>query len=144
MRYTNNNDNDYRYYITKEVTHMRTQKYSRQREAVYTALCSVRTHPVAAEVYDMVRAEIPDISLSTVYRNLSQLAEAGKALTITDEKGVVHFDGFVHPHNHLFCRLCRKVVDVDIPVAISVPEGCDHSVEGYSVLFTGTCNGCRP
>ncbi len=121
---------------------MPAQKYSRQREAVYTALRSVRTHPVAAEVYDLVRAEIPDISLATVYRNLSQLAQSGKALTITDEKGVVHFDGYVHPHNHLFCSQCHRVVDVDIPVAISIPEGCHHKVEGYSVLFTGTCHGC--
>ncbi len=122
---------------------MRAQKYSKQREAVYSALRSVRTHPVASEVYDIVRTEIPDISLSTVYRNLSQLAENGKALTITDEKGVVHFDGYVHPHNHLFCKTCQRVVDVDIPVAISVPDGCDHSVEGYSVLFSGVCSGCK-
>ncbi len=121
---------------------MHAQKYSRQREAVYAALRSVRTHPVAAEVYDLVRAEIPDISLATVYRNLSQLAKSGKALTITDEKGVVHFDGYVHPHNHLFCGQCHRVVDVDIPVAVSIPDGCQHRVDGYSVLFTGTCQGC--
>ena len=129
--------------IAKEVSIMRAQKYSKQREAVYSALCGVRTHPVASEVYDMVRAQIPDISLSTVYRNLSQLAEAGKILTITDEKGVVHFDGCIHSHNHLFCKTCHRVVDVDIPVSVTLPDGCDHSVEGYSVLFSGMCSSCK-
>ncbi len=118
------------------------QKYSRQRETVLETLKSTRTHPVAAELYEMVRAKIPAISLSTVYRNLSQLSESGMALTITDPDGVAHFDGFTAPHNHLFCRRCKRVIDVDIAVTAEVPSDCDYNIEGYSVLFSGVCKNC--
>ena len=40
------------------------------------------THPTADEVYQMVRARLPYISLGTVYRNLDMLAEAGEILLL--------------------------------------------------------------
>ena len=50
-------------------------KYSRQREAIRTFLCSRKDHPTAAVVYECLRNDFPKISLGTVYRNLSLLVE---------------------------------------------------------------------
>ena len=68
------------------------KKYSRQREAVYEAVCSVRSHPTADEVYDSVKKKLPNVSLATVYRNLSLLCSEGKLIMINtgeDRKSVV-------------------------------------------------------
>ncbi len=63
------------------------KKYSHQREAIRDVLASVCTHPTAAEIYDMVRERIPNISLGTVYRNLSMLADEGEVIRISTGEG---------------------------------------------------------
>ena len=50
---------------------MAVLKYSRQREAIKNYLQGREDHPSADMVYDGIRGEFPNISLGTVYRNLS-------------------------------------------------------------------------
>lgn len=121
------------------------KRHSKQRDAVRNALCSVNTHPTAAAVYDMVRAEFPNISLATVYRNLAQMYEEGDAMMVTTESGSVHFDADTRPHSHLCCTRCKKVLDlcVDLPDLCSAANetGCD--VSRYSLVFYGLCDECN-
>ena len=53
------------------------KNYSRQREAILEVLRSTDTHPTASWIYERVREKIPNISLGTVYRNLTVLSENG-------------------------------------------------------------------
>ena len=53
-------------------------KYSRQREAIKNFLMTRRDHPTADVVYHSLRTEFPNISLGTVYRNLTLLADLGE------------------------------------------------------------------
>lgn len=46
-------------------------KYSRQREAIKSFLMTRKDHPTADVVYHSLRADFPNISLGTVYRNLT-------------------------------------------------------------------------
>ena len=46
-------------------------KYSRQRELIKNFLTGRRDHPTAEIVYRNVRQQNPNISLGTVYRNLT-------------------------------------------------------------------------
>ena len=52
-------------------------KYSRQREAIKEFLMTRTDHPTADVVYMNVRQEFPNISLGTVYRNLTLLSDMG-------------------------------------------------------------------
>ena len=61
-------------------------KYSRQRECILKDLQSRRDHPTADMVYESVRDSFPNISLGTVYRNLSLLAENGTILNAVPSK----------------------------------------------------------
>lgn len=54
-------------------------KYSRQRELIKNFLTGRRDHPTAEIVYRNVRQQNPNISLGTVYRNLTLLADRGKS-----------------------------------------------------------------
>ena len=58
---------------------MSTLKYSRQRESIKVCLQGRKDHPTADMLYTDVRKEFPNISLGTVYRNLSLLSELGEA-----------------------------------------------------------------
>ena len=79
---------------------MATVKRSRQRDAIRSFLMSRKDHPTAEVVYDNVSKEFPNISLGTVYRNLTFLVDNGMAMKVPCSDGSVHFDGNVNPHYH--------------------------------------------
>ena len=62
-------------------------KYSRQREAIKSFLMTRKDHPTADVVYHSLRADFPNISLGTVYRNLSLLSDLGEIQKITVNEG---------------------------------------------------------
>ena len=125
-------------------------KYSRQRESIKENLKNRKDHPTANMVYADVRKIYPNISLGTVYRNLSLLAEQGVLRKIVDEDGVIHFDYDTSPHNHFICRKCGCVIDIaDSGKAVEMEklraladEVFEGSVEECSILFTGLCKKC--
>ena len=49
---------------------MATLKYSRQRESIREFVMNSKEHPTADTVYAGIKADFPNISLGTVYRNL--------------------------------------------------------------------------
>ena len=56
---------------------MANLKYSRQRESIREFLMTRHDHPTADMVYHHIRQIYPNISLGTVYRNLSLLVNLG-------------------------------------------------------------------
>ena len=89
-------------------------KYSRQREAIKEFMMTRKDHPTADVVYMNVRQEFPNISLGTVYRNLTLLSDMGELLRLRVGDGVDHFDATTTPHYHFICKRCDNVIDLDI------------------------------
>ena len=71
---------------------MATVKHSKQREAILSELRSRKDHPTAEDLYFTLKAEMPNLSLGTVYRNLNMLASDGVILKISFE-GADRYDG---------------------------------------------------
>jgi len=121
-------------------------RYSRQREAIKDYLLSVQTHPTAETVYENIREIFPKISLGTVYRNLNFLVEHGEALRLGCGDGYVHFDGYILPHNHFYCRLCKSLIDLEMDPIGHIDKianaGFNGTIEGHTVLFHGICPAC--
>lgn len=82
------------------------RRNSRQRTLVYQAVKDSHSHPNAEEVYLLVRRQLPDISLGTVYRNLNLLVEMGLLHRIYTGMGADRFDAVVTAHPHLICSSC--------------------------------------
>ena len=125
---------------------MSTTRNSKQRDAVLGDLQSRYDHPTAEEVYLSVKKEIPSISLATVYRNLCFLNDEGKIFSISG-RDAVHYDAHLHEHNHLMCRSCGRIFDVDICINSSFLDDANTNfngcVDGYSLLFHGLCKTCN-
>ena len=125
---------------------MGTLKYSRQREAIQNFLLSRKDHPTAEMIYENVRKEYPNLSLGTVYRNLSLLSDLGRVKRITAGDGRDHFDGFVHPHDHFICRCCGSVSDIEFNtntgIERSVGKHFDGRIDSHTTIFYGTCRNC--
>ena len=65
---------------------MATLKYSRQRESIKEFLRTRTDHPTADVVYENMKLIYPNISLGTVYRNLSLLADLGEIKKLSPER----------------------------------------------------------
>ena len=126
----------------------RTNKHFRKRDAILNCVRCTTTHPSAEWVYENVRSQIPDISLATVYRNLSLFKEQGLIRSLGTVNGVERFDGNTEPHVHFICTQCGGVLDLP---QISVPEELNSAVARSSggrikncqLSFTGICSECR-
>lgn len=121
-------------------------KYSRQRECIKNFLAGSKKHPTADMVYMHVREHFPNISLGTVYRNLTLLADLGEINRINMGDGVDHFDADISPHYHVICNTCGCVEDVFFPVTDSLAKDADSHYDGaitsQTVYFHGTCCNC--
>ena len=56
---------------------MKRENFSRKREAILQKIRGSHIHPTAEWVYQELKNEYPDLSLGTVYRNLTRFKEDG-------------------------------------------------------------------
>ncbi|MBQ3488434.1 MAG: transcriptional repressor, partial [Clostridia bacterium] len=87
-----------------------TSKQFRKRNAILTCLRQTCTHPSAEDVHRMLQAEHPDISLATVYRNLSLFKKQGVIQSLGTVNGIERFDANTEPHVHFVCTGCDAVM----------------------------------
>lgn len=121
-------------------------KYSKQREIVLNLLQNTKAHPNAEKVYSMLKSQFSEISISTVYRNLSQLAGAGAIQRIRMDDGVDRFDADTKPHYHVCCQSCGSLIDLEMPVFENleqiVAEETGITPISHDIRFTGICPEC--
>lgn len=121
-------------------------KRSRQREAIQKCLAGRYDHPTAEMVYMSIKDEFPNISLGTVYRNLSLLSDLGEIRKIPVSGGPDRFDGNPVPHYHFSCRKCKSVLDLGLTHQEQLNELAGKNfpgiIEEHTILFTGICPNC--
>ena len=122
---------------------MSERRFSHQRERIYVIVRSSHSHPTAEMVYQQLKAEMPRLSLGTVYRNLRQMAEEGRLVEL--DGPVARFDAATIPHTHFRCTDCGAVLDLDLPYdpaldALAAKDGC--TVTGHKLCFLGLCPQC--
>lgn len=122
-------------------------RFSHQREGIYRAVTESREHPTAQMVYETLKADMPKLSLGTVYRNLNQLADAGRLRKIPLPDGGCRFDGTLSAHSHIVCDRCGAVADVMLPTLSAIGEAIERETEyeltDYDVTMRGLCAACR-
>ena len=87
-------------------------RYSSQRDTVLKIVKAAHDHPTADTIYSRVRAELPKISLGTVYRNLSLLSDMGLITTLETLDKSIHYDGNTDSHSHFICERCSRIIDL--------------------------------
>ena len=121
-------------------------KYSRQRESIKENLMNRYDHPTAETVYLDVKKDYPNISLGTVYRNLSLLAELGEIRKLTNYGGADRYDGHIYPHSHFICTECGKIMDLKVEINDAllkeVGDNFSGQIIGCSARFFGLCEDC--
>ncbi len=121
-------------------------KRSRQRDMIKAFLMGRKDHPTADVVYMNVRKNNPNISLGTVYRNLTLLSELGEIRRLRLGDGVDHYDADTSPHYHFVCEECGSVIDLEMDSLEKITEiagaGFDGKIAGHVTYFYGICGNC--
>ncbi len=126
---------------------MRTQNYSRKRQAIYELLLSTDAHPSAEWLYNSLKPTYPDLSLGTVYRNLKLLESNGSVKSVAVVDGCERYDARMTPHSHFVCKSCGRVLDVFFTESMNdITEKAyidgAKKVDSYNLIFYGVCNEC--
>ncbi len=123
------------------------KRYSQQRETILNIVKATDCHPSAGYVYEHARRTIPNISLGTVYRNLSELRKSGHIISLTPGDGTERFDGNTEDHHHFCCKVCGSVSDIQLPVDKELNQKAQRSsgnrVDFHRTIFYGICRDCN-
>lgn len=124
-----------------------TTKQFRKRNAILACLRQSNQHPSAEALFAQLKPEFPDLSLGTVYRNLSLFKQQGLINSLGTVNGVERFDGITAPHVHFVCTGCGCVMDlpgVQAPEALCSAAAANSGgrVDGCQLTFSGLCRDC--
>ena len=126
---------------------MKETRNTFQKTAVFEMLQEMHDHPSADRVYERVREKYPNISRSTVYRILNQLAERGAVYKVMMPGAADRFVYNNTPHYHVHCVDCDEVYDIDLrwfeDLDQQVEKASDFKILSHTVVFEGVCSACQ-
>ncbi len=125
----------------------RTTRYSKKREAILDVLRMTKSHPTAEWLYQQLKPDHPDLSLGTVYRNLTLFRQQGTIRSVGVVDGHERFDANTENHTHFVCNRCHSVIDIpDIAVGQQVEREVSRQYgfrpDHHDLTVFGTCDQC--
>jgi Fur family transcriptional regulator, ferric uptake regulator len=120
---------------------------TRQRTAVARMLEDTGDFRSAQEIHEKLRLRGEGIGLTTVYRTLQTLAEAGEIDMLRTASGeAIYRRCSAHHHHHLVCRHCGHTVEVEGPTvelwAAKVADDHGFTDIDHTVEISGRCPTC--
>ncbi len=122
---------------------------TRQRAAIAALLRSAGGFRSAQQIHEQLRAAGDRVGLTTVYRTLQSLAEAGEVdvLRTADGEALYRRCESAEHHHHLICRRCGRTIEVAGPdietwAAATARRYRFTDVNHVAEIF-GTCAACR-
>lgn len=139
--------------VTATTTHtdtpMTTSRTTRQRTAVASALSDSNEFRSAQQIHSALAQRGESVGLTTVYRAVQAMSDAGELDVITREDGEQAYRrcGTAHHHHHLVCRTCGSTVEVDAPEveawAESIARTNGYDDVSHTLEIFGTCQRCH-
>lgn len=129
-------------------------KVTNQRLKVLEAIGSCpEEHLSAEEIYELVKADCPEIGLATVYRTIQLLNELHLIDRINFDDGFVRYEmgsaqerGQKHRHHHLICMKCGRVISFQDDLLEELEEKIARTtgfhVVNHEVKLYGYCVEC--
>ena len=120
---------------------------TRQRAAVAAVLDQVDDFRSAQELHDLLKHRGDSVGLTTVYRTLQGLADAGE-IDVMRPPGGEHLYRRCSQghHHHLVCRSCGRAVEVEGPAVESWAQRVagEHGFAdvSHTMEIFGTCPEC--
>ena len=121
---------------------------TRQRRAVQELMSSLDEFSSAQEIHARLRDAGSNVGLTTVYRTLQSMAQAGQVDVLRPEDGEARYRSCTSEHHHhLVCRSCGRTLEVDSPLVERWADqvAADHGFTdiGHTVEIYGICSDCN-
>ncbi len=120
-----------------------------QRGVILETIAHLPGHPSAQQVFEAARSRLPGLNIATVYRTLDTLREAGLLDLMEGPDDLVHCS-IRDPnslHGHLVCRRCRAVVEVEMPLLLSLADEVARrygfALDVSHLTLVGLCSACQ-
>ncbi|HJR91031.1 MAG TPA: Fur family transcriptional regulator [Acidimicrobiia bacterium] len=141
--------------LDRQVEHRlreRQVRYTRGRRAVISALAAADGPRSAADLHGEIRADVP---LSSLYRSLTVLEEAGVLAPHYSIKGITRYElaeWLAGHHHHLVCLNCGSVEDIEISdrleaslrdIVAGIGAEISFDPSNHALEIEGRCARCR-
>ena len=119
-----------------------------QRLAIVRAFLQLGEEQSSIEqLYAAVARDYPTTSLATIYKTVGLLKEMGEVLELHGLDDASHYDVIrLDPHVHVVCRICGRIVDVDLQdldrVMAEVRASAGFQSVESVIQFSGICRDC--
>ena len=126
--------------------HSRGQRSTPQRNVILRELRRRPHHATVDEIRAAVRDALPGTSTPTVYATLELLVELGLARRIVTGLGPALYDGRTDRHQHVVCRSCGRVDDLEVSLdaspLLSLADETGFRSEAAELVISGLCADC--
>jgi Fur family ferric uptake transcriptional regulator len=127
------------------------------REAIIDTLAATHDHLSAEDVYSRIHARFPNVGLTTIYRTLDMLAQAGLVSRFDFGDGKSRYEltqgpKGEHHHHHLVCTECKRVIDytdfIDDELELlrrtekGLSQKYNFRIDNHMIQFYGVCKDC--
>ena len=110
-----------------------------QKQIVYDAL-NILGHASSDELIKYINSNYVNISLATIYRNLTILLEDGLVKKVNLDNALV-YETTKENHYHFVCTKCKMIKDVFID-DFSYTLNTNDKVENINIELYGICENC--
>lgn len=123
------------------------RRRTKQRTALEEALQGAEEFRTAQQLHADLRSMGAGVGLTTVYRTLAQMAEAGDVDVLLGEDGEARYRACsASHHHHLVCRSCGYTVEVTADAverwARRMASDYGFSEVSHTVEIIGLCDTC--
>ncbi|MFZ0215233.1 MAG: Fur family transcriptional regulator [Candidatus Dormiibacterota bacterium] len=117
-----------------------------QRVVLHRIVSERNGHVTADELLAAATAELPSVSLPTIYAALGLLEQMDVVRRVSSLGGTTIYDTRRRPHHHAVCRICGKVEDleamIDADPALAAAGAAGFGSLSAQVTVQGVCAEC--
>ena len=101
------------------------------------------SHMTAEQICAELRKTYPTVVLATVYNNLNRLWEEDRIRKVSVEGMTDRYDG-LRRHDHLMCKRCGKLLDVDLgDLTAQLEQTAGIPFLAYDLKLLYVCEECK-
>jgi Fur family ferric uptake transcriptional regulator len=130
--------------------HRKGLKITQQRQEIAESFLRANRHLSAEELHRRIRRTQPEVGLSTVYRTLKLMVDAGLASRREFGDGITRYEprtGESH-HDHLICVRCGAIIEFENQKIEALQKEVaalnDFTVTRHRLEIYGYCRKCKP
>ncbi|MBE6729868.1 MAG: transcriptional repressor [Ruminococcaceae bacterium] len=117
---------------------------TKQRSLILDIVKNMDGHLTADDIFILAREKMPGIALATVYNNLNTLYGMGEIGKVKIADSADLYDKSPVVHDHLICKCCKSVTDINIPdIHRHIEESLEEPILSYNLSIDYLCKNCR-